>query len=74
MANNNIELGSRLYYCSKGLKTAVEIEKGLLNCDFSNPDFENEHVKVKWLSDIEVARSFFWSPVLDPYNDNYTTF
>lgn len=42
------ELNAKMYYCSKGLKKAEVIKKGLLNSEFSNPDYENEWVKVKW--------------------------
>ena len=42
------DLNAKMYYCSKGLKTAEVIKKGLLNHELSNPDFENEWVKVKW--------------------------
>jgi len=30
------------------LKTATEIKRGSLIDDMSNPDFENDYVKVKW--------------------------
>lgn len=45
--------GAHLYYCSKGLTTAVEIKRGLLNCEFRSPDYENDYVKVKWLDKAE---------------------
>lgn len=41
------ELNAKMYYCSKGLKKATEIKRGLLTSDMSNPDFENDYVKVK---------------------------
>lgn len=42
------DLGAKMYYNSRGLKTAELIKKGTLNCEFSAPDFENDWVKVKW--------------------------
>lgn len=59
MADNNRELGNHLYYCSQGLKTPLEIERGLSNGQFDNPDYENEYVKVKWLQDISQSSAYF---------------
>lgn len=41
------DLNAKMYYCSKGLKTATEIKRGTMLCDIV-PDFENEYVKVQW--------------------------
>lgn len=46
------ELNQKLYYCSKGLKTAVEIKRGRLICEMNDPNFENEFVKLKWFDGI----------------------
>lgn len=56
MANNNTELGERLYYCSKGLKVAEEIKRGFMLADM-NPDYENDYVKIKWVESEEIAFS-----------------
>lgn len=40
------KLNSKMYYCSRGLKKAIEIKRGQLNSELSNPDFENDYVKV----------------------------
>lgn len=42
------QFNAKLYYCSKGLKTATIVKKGPLNCNFSSPDWENDFVAVKW--------------------------
>lgn len=54
LAEDIQELGAHLYYCSKGLKSAEEIKRGLLKCEFSSPDYENDYVKVKWYKEIEI--------------------
>lgn len=42
------ELNAKMYYNSRGLQCAEEIKRGLLNCELSNPDFENDYCKIKW--------------------------
>lgn len=42
-------LGERLYYCSKGLKRSVEIERGYNLIPLVDYDFENEWVAIKWV-------------------------
>lgn len=51
LAQDIQEVGAHLYYCSKGLRTAQEIKRGLLNSEFNSPDYENDYVKVKWFKD-----------------------
>lgn len=41
------ELNAKLYYSSKGLKTAEIVKKGSIRACIE-PDFENEYVKVQW--------------------------
>lgn len=48
LAEDIKEVGAHLYYCSHGLRTAKEIKRGLLKCEFNSPDYENDYVKVKW--------------------------
>lgn len=47
------EVGSHMYYCSKGLNRAVCIKKGTMPPNSFVPDYSNEHVAVKWFSDDE---------------------
>lgn len=53
------DLNAHMYYCSKGLKTAEEIKRGMLsqNIPFA---FENDYVKVAWLSDEGQALNCFY--------------
>ena len=47
------ELNAHMYYCSKGLKRAEVLKKGVLTENFANIvsiDYENEYVRVAWLS------------------------
>lgn len=48
------EVGAHLYYCSQGLEKSLLMKRGSLNCEFSNPDFENDYVKIKWFKDIDI--------------------
>lgn len=41
------ECNAKMYYCSRGLKTAVEVARGTL-IDGITPDFENEYLKLQW--------------------------
>lgn len=41
------ELGAHLYYCSKGLKRAQEMKRGVMAATIT-PDFENDFCKVNW--------------------------
>lgn len=43
------EVGAHMYYCSRGLKRAVEIKKGVLKLKDASWDYENDWVKMKWL-------------------------
>jgi hypothetical protein len=56
MATNNIALNERLYFCSKGLKTAQIIKKGFMATTIK-PDYENEYVKVQWFDSKQLALS-----------------
>lgn len=57
LAKNNLEVGSRMYYCSKGLEEAREIKRGSMAATM-NPDYENDYVKVKWLDDLQIALAY----------------
>lgn len=62
LSNSVRELNAKMYYCSKGLKTATEIKRGLLKYELSNPDWQNDYVAVKWLYDTtkeEVSEFYF---------------
>jgi len=48
----DIEMNCKSYYCSRGLKKATEIKKGLLLSPLSY-DFENEYVAIKNLPNID---------------------
>lgn len=54
MVTNNRQLGACLYYCSKGLKEAVEIKRGSMVAAIK-PDYENDHVKVQWFKEKATA-------------------
>lgn len=56
------ELNAHLFYASKGLERAQIIKKGLLVSPIS-PDYENEYVKVCWLSRNQL--DFAISSILD---------
>lgn len=43
------ELNAHSYYCSQGLKRAVEIKRGTM-LGHIDPDFENDYVRVKWFN------------------------
>ncbi len=48
------DLNAHMYYCSKGLKVAEEKARGTLSCQNNIPfSFENDYVKVAWLSSDE---------------------
>lgn len=51
-------IGAHLYYCSKGLKVAVEIKRGMLSKNIPF-DYENEYVKVAWLNNSIEIESLF---------------
>jgi hypothetical protein len=57
MAKSVKELNAHMYYCSKGLKKAVEIKRGKLWSDSIPYDFENDYVKIKWLKNDEIISS-----------------
>ena len=52
------ELNAKLYYCSKGLKTAEIIKKGTISANIV-PDFSNDYVEVKKFSVLEDALNLF---------------
>lgn len=51
------ELNSKLYYNSKGLKTAVEIKKGTMSGNII-PDFKNDYVAIKWFNNLNEAEKY----------------
>lgn len=55
------ECNAKMYYCSRGLKTATEVLRGTL-IDGIVPDFENEYLKLQWFDrniDINTLKSKF---------------
>ena len=52
-------MGSKLYYSSKGLKRAEVIHQGHLTKDLENPDFENQYVKRKHFTDFDEVMDHF---------------
>lgn len=57
--NNTIkELGAKTYYCSRGLKKAVEIKRGTLAKELQF-DFENDYIKTTNLTDIDISKGIF---------------
>ena len=53
LSNSVTELNAKLYYCSKGLRTAQVIMRGQLLEPLKSVDFENEYVKVKYYQSLE---------------------
>lgn len=49
------EYNAKMYYCSKGLKTATEIKRGTMLADIV-PDFENDFVKVQWFENQDIEK------------------
>ena len=47
------EKNKKKYYCSRGLKTAKNIKKGVIPTRGIDYDYENEYCKIKWLNIIE---------------------
>lgn len=50
------ELNNHMYYCSKGLKTAIEVKRGTLSANSIPFEFENDYVKIKWFNDETLAK------------------
>ena len=52
----NIDLNSKLYYCSKGLKTREEIKNGTISDNIATvySDFENEYVMITELTKSQI--------------------
>lgn len=48
------EINAHLYYCSKGLKRAVEIKRGALSESVPFA-YENDYVKVAWIDNLDIA-------------------
>ncbi len=53
-----VKLNAKMYYCSRGLKKADLIKKGLLNGQLSNPDYVGEYATIKWFDDVESALKY----------------
>ncbi|MDP4179445.1 MAG: hypothetical protein Q8900_14080 [Bacillota bacterium] len=51
------ELNAKSYYCTKGLKTALELKRGTLSANSIPYDFENDYVKIKWLNNDTISNS-----------------
>lgn len=45
------EKNKKKYYCSRGLKTAKNIKKGVIPIENIIYDFENDYCKIKWLNE-----------------------
>lgn len=45
----SIELGSHMYYCSRGLRRSETIKRGTMLADMI-PDYQNDYVRVKWFA------------------------
>ena len=43
------EKNKKKYYCSRGLRTAKNIKKGIIQTQKIEYDYENEYCKIKWL-------------------------
>lgn len=54
MGNTIKDIGARMYYCSKGLKKAVEIKRGTLKKEFQF-EFENDYIKTTNLTNIGIV-------------------
>lgn len=63
LATSVKEINSHLYYCSKGLKKAVVIKKGLL-LDEVAYTFENDYCRIAWLDYDEKAIENFMNNIL----------
>lgn len=44
------EKNKKKYYCSRGLRTAKNIKKGVINVEGITYDFENNYSRIKWLN------------------------
>jgi len=44
------EKNKKKYYCSRGLRTAKNIKKGIIPTQKIGYDYENEYCKIKWLN------------------------
>lgn len=53
-----LKLNAKMYYCSRGLKRAELIEKGLLNGTLSNPDYVGEYATIKWFDTLDTALDY----------------
>lgn len=51
------DLNAHMYYCSKGLKKAVEVKRGTLSANSIPFDFENDYVKIKWFDSETSAKA-----------------
>lgn len=45
------EVGAHMYYCSRGLKRAEEVKKGVLKIKDAKWDYQNDWVKIKWIDE-----------------------
>ncbi len=52
-------LNAHAFYASKGLEHAEILMQDILAYEIRDPDYENEHCKVKWFDDIEYALYHF---------------
>lgn len=59
LEQSSIELNYHLYYCSKGLRRAELLYRGDITRPLSDPDFENDYVRIKRFSDVSEALSYF---------------
>ena len=56
------EKNKKKYYCSRGLKTAKNIKKGVINTENIKFDWENDYCRIKWLNESqakEIEKLFY---------------
>ncbi len=56
LAARATEQNSHLFFASQKLARAVKVADGILKHDVLFPDYENEHVSVKWFYDLDNAK------------------
>lgn len=59
--NTTAGLGAHIFYASQGLNGAEIVRRDCLSDEIDNPDYQNEHVTVRWFSPEkrEIAESYF---------------
>jgi hypothetical protein len=57
LSNSVKKINAHLYYCSQGLKKAVEMKRGTMSANIV-PSYENEYVQVKWINNSDEAKKY----------------